>query len=135
MPAEWQACIDAGMGRPLADPFYVANLLRLTQGACRKRGFMYMARCPVLAEAGVWEICACQDTDSLFDVFNTAAANRASKAMGPPLPPWRSAVSRRPSLPTPLRPSSYKWGATASFRETVRLKSYQPCPCSRSKKP
>ncbi|WP_229657153.1 response regulator [Burkholderia pseudomallei] len=44
MPAEWQACIDAGMGSPLAEPFYVANLLRLTQGACRKRGFMYMAR-------------------------------------------------------------------------------------------
>ncbi|AJX75676.1 response regulator [Burkholderia pseudomallei] len=57
------------------------------------------------------------------------------KAMGPPSPPWRSATSRLPSLPTPLRPSSYKWGATASFRETVRLKSYQPCPCSRSKKP
>lgn len=44
MPAKWQACIDAGMGRPLAEPFYVENLLRLTQGACRKRGFMYMAR-------------------------------------------------------------------------------------------
>lgn len=41
-----------------------------------------MARCPVLAEAGVWEICACQDTDSLFDVFNAAAANRASKGYG-----------------------------------------------------
>ncbi|MBF3850464.1 TauD/TfdA family dioxygenase, partial [Burkholderia pseudomallei] len=30
----------------------------------------------------MWEICACQDADSLFDVFNAAAANRASKGYG-----------------------------------------------------
>ncbi|WP_179103364.1 hypothetical protein [Burkholderia pseudomallei] len=83
----------------------------------------------------MWEICACQDADSLFGVFNTAAANRASKGYGASIAAVAFGDFAAALIAYAFAPEQLQVGATASFRETVRLKSYQPCPCSRSKKP